>query len=264
METNYNTAETDPCCESRKNFIIIDERVESTDKTSRGMYQLNDMRSFMMTPDEKLERHLNWRFQHVDSWQLPQETSRTKESDHSKYQQVTTCNGKRSKPLHQKKTSLTEQVEEAWTLVTPVPHLRCHCYTPQKIKPILSEGDLQDTQNEIEDLLYQKETLGEKSKWELNWKLDYYLPGYREQASFRHKPAAPQAPQSITKKSCKVDVFERLSAPRRRTPSPCHAITCDAYKLGISNKGQRKKLGHRTTSVFPKDVTAPCHILKAN
>ncbi|MEE6521930.1 hypothetical protein FKM82_020289 [Ascaphus truei] len=49
------------------------------------------------------------------------------------------------------------------------------------------------------------------------------------------------SPKSVTRKSRKADVFERLSAPRRRMPSPCHAIVCDAFKLGITNKTQRER-----------------------
>uniref|UniRef100_A0A8C5ME63 Uncharacterized protein n=1 Tax=Leptobrachium leishanense TaxID=445787 RepID=A0A8C5ME63_9ANUR len=233
------------CCEPMKHFVIKEERVGSTDKTSRGMYQMNDMRSLVVTPDEKLERHLNWRFQHVDSWQLPLERSGTKDDVQSKQRQT----GKRQQPPRTKSgASSSETAEETWTLLTPVPHIKCHCYTPTKITPILSEDELQDTQNDIDALLYQMATLGERSRWELNWKLDYYLPGYRQQqAPLRHKPAATQAPRSITKKSCKADVFERLSAPRRRIPSPCHAMTCNALKLGISNMNKEARTRKETS-----------------
>ncbi|KAM8934123.1 uncharacterized protein RCH25_004522 [Pelodytes ibericus] len=240
-------------CEPRSNFIIKDDRVGHIDKTNRGTYQLNDMRSFMVTPDEKLARHLNWRFQHVDSWRLPKGTSKTKNDDRSNYQQSTSLNGTRPQLLRcRSMASVEEPTEESWTLLTPVPHLRCHCYTPKRIKPILSEGDLQDTQNNIEEVLYQMETLDERSRWDLNWKMDYYLPGPREHVPLRHKSAVTQAPLSITKKSRKVDVFERLSAPRRRFPSPCHAVTCDAFRLGIGNKAQTETQGHKTIA-FPAE-----------
>ncbi|KAM4697853.1 uncharacterized protein WCC33_013463 [Rhinophrynus dorsalis] len=229
-------------CEPRSNFIMNDKRVGSTDKTSRGVYQLDDMRSFMVTPDEKLARHLDQRFQKVDSWQLPQSTMETlKPKAPSKCQQTAILNGTRPQPpWRESELSLVDLSEETWTLLTPVPHVRCHCYPLKKMNPILSDKDLQDTQNGIEDLLYQMETLGERSRWELNWKLDYYLPGYRELATSRHKPAVQQAPRSITRKSHKADVFERLSSPRKRIPSPCHAMVCDAFKLGIANKTHKR------------------------
>ncbi|KAG9477520.1 hypothetical protein GDO78_002754 [Eleutherodactylus coqui] len=203
---------------------------------------MNDMRAFMLTPDEKLERHLNRRFQHVDSWMPPQETHATSQPFSSRrYQQTENFNGTRPQPPQRRiATSSEEATDEPWTLVTPVPQLRCHCYRPRRKKPIQTEQDIQETESNIEELLYQMEVLGEKTRWDLDWKLDYYLPGYRGRSATRYIPADPQLPRSMKKKVCKDDVFKRLSAPRQRTPSPCHAISCDAFKLGIADKMQRK------------------------
>eukprot|EP00079_Xenopus_tropicalis_P030661 XP_012826819.1 PREDICTED: uncharacterized protein LOC100493066 [Xenopus tropicalis] len=195
------------------------------------------MRTFMVTPDEKIACYLDQRFQQIDSWQLPEDTMELSKLQRLNSTQPTgVLNGTRPQPLRCKsKASLMDLPEESWTLLTPVPHVSCHCYTPKKVEPILDETDIQRTQNNIEDLLYNMETLGEKSRWELNWKLDYYLPGYRESAFTKQKPTVTQVPKCITKKRNAVDVFQRLSSPRRRFPSPCHAMSCDAYKLGISS-----------------------------
>ncbi|KAE8580500.1 hypothetical protein XENTR_v10024446 [Xenopus tropicalis] len=224
-------------CEPRRFFSIKEERVGSTDKTRRGIYKLDDMRTFMVTPDEKIACYLDQRFQQIDSWQLPEDTMELSKLQRLNSTQPTgVLNGTRPQPLRCKsKASLMDLPEESWTLLTPVPHVSCHCYTPKKVEPILDETDIQRTQNNIEDLLYNMETLGEKSRWELNWKLDYYLPGYRESAFTKQKPTVTQVPKCITKKRNAVDVFQRLSSPRRRFPSPCHAMSCDAYKLGISS-----------------------------
>ncbi|XP_073502717.1 uncharacterized protein [Phyllobates terribilis] len=230
-------------CESRKKFSILEERVPSTDKAGRGLYQMDDMRTLMLTPDEKLARHLNRRFQHVDSWMLPQDTKATSSPLSRICQQTESHNGTRPPPPQRRIESCNEGVtDEAWTLITPVPQLRCICYTPRREKPILTEQDIQTTKNNIEELLYKMETLGERTRWDLNWKLDYYLPGYRERSASRHIRVDPQPPKLIKKKYCKDDVFKRLSAPRKRIPSPSHATSCDAFKLGIADKIQRERL----------------------
>ncbi|XP_056390245.1 uncharacterized protein LOC130284175 isoform X2 [Hyla sarda] len=238
-------------CEPKNKFSIQEERVPSTDKTSRGLYQMDDMRTAMMTPDEKLAHHLNRRFQHVDSWMLPQETIATAQPLTSrKCQRTENLNGRRPHPPKRRNESSHEgTTDEPWTIVTPVPQLRCHCYTPKREKPIQTKQDIQKTKNNIEELLYEMETLGEKTRWDLNWKLDYYLPGYRERSATRHVSAVPQPPKTIKKKSCKDDVFKRLSASRRRIPSPCHAISCDAHKLGIADKTQKERLKCSTATL---------------
>ncbi|XP_073409285.1 uncharacterized protein [Dendrobates tinctorius] len=214
-------------CEPREKFSILEERVPSTDKTGRGLYQMDDIRTLMLTPDEKLARHLNRRFQHVDSWMLPQDTTETSLPLSRKCQPTESRNGTRPPPPQNRMESSDEGVtDEAWTLLTPVPQLRCICYTPRKEKPILSDQDIQTTKNNIEELLYEMETLGERSRWNLNWKLDYYLPGYRERSSSRHL-RDPQPPKSVKKNCCKDDVFKRLSAPRKRglnSPNKRYAV----------------------------------------
>ncbi|XP_063789205.1 uncharacterized protein LOC134944515 isoform X1 [Pseudophryne corroboree] len=226
-------------CEPRKKFFIQEGRLASTDK-ARGLYQMDDVRSSVLTPDEKLTRHLNWRFQHVDSWMLPQATTAAaKPCSFRICQQTETLNETRPQPPRSKNEASFVQPEDSWTLVTPVPHLKCRCYTPKRGDPILTEQEIQKTQNDIEDLTYQMETLGERSHWEFNWKLDHHLPGYRRCSTTWI--AGSQPSPSIKKKRCKDDVFTRLSAPRRRMPSPCHATSCNAYELGIANKTQRER-----------------------
>ncbi|XP_075687308.1 uncharacterized protein LOC142656299 [Rhinoderma darwinii] len=188
-------------CEPRNTFSFLEERVPSTDKTGSGLYQMDDMRRFMLTPDEKLARHLNRRFQHIDSWMLPQETMATSQPlSFRKYQQTEHLNGSRPQPPQSRiESSDVRAIDEPWTLLTPVPQLRCHCHTPKRDKTILTEQDIQKTQSNIEELLYQMETLGERTRWDLNWKLDYYLPGYREHSATRYIPADPQPPKTLKK-----------------------------------------------------------------
>ncbi|XP_075175065.1 uncharacterized protein LOC142245947 [Anomaloglossus baeobatrachus] len=237
-------------CEPRKTFSILEERVPSTDKTGRGLYKMDDMRTLMLTPDEKLARHLNRRFQHVDSWMVPQETMATSlPLSYRKCQKNKNHNGTRLPPPQSRMESPDGVTDEPWTRVTPVSQLQCICYTPKREKPILTEQDIQTTKNNIDELLYEMETLGERTQWDLNWKLDYYLPGYRERSATNRIPADPQPPKSIKKKCCKDDVFKRLSAPRKRMPSPYHATSCDAFKLGIADKIQRERLTCSTASL---------------
>ncbi|XP_068103090.1 uncharacterized protein [Hyperolius riggenbachi] len=252
-------------CEPRTNFSIEERRVKSTEKSSRGLYQMDDMRTSMLTPDEKLERHLNRRFQHVDSWMLPQETTTVaKAISFSKHQQTENPNGTRPQPPHSSCSSSVRPSEDSWTLVTPVPQLRCQCSTPRRASPILSDQDIKNTQNNIEELLYQMETLDEKSRWNLNWRLDYYLPGYREHSATRRTPVMPQTSKSTKKNNCEQDVFQRLYAPKKRVPSPCHAMTCDAVKLGIGNKNHqerpvwsRSNVSAKRKSLPPRTASAP-------
>ncbi|XP_063789206.1 uncharacterized protein LOC134944515 isoform X2 [Pseudophryne corroboree] len=146
-------------CEPRKKFFIQEGRLASTDK-ARGLYQMDDVRSSVLTPDEKLTRHLNWRFQHVDSWMLPQATTAAaKPCSFRICQQTETLNETRPQPPRSKNEASFVQPEDSWTLVTPVPHLKCRCYTPKRGDPILTEQEIQKTQNDIEDLTYQMETL---------------------------------------------------------------------------------------------------------
>ncbi|XP_073491048.1 uncharacterized protein [Aquarana catesbeiana] len=254
----YEFLEMLAICEPRKKFSVQEKRVQSTDKTSRGVYQMDDMRTSMLTPDEKLSRHLNWRFQHVDSWMLPKETiAVVKSISSSKLQQTENLNGTRPQhPKSKSDCSLVDPTEDTWTLVTPVPQLRCHCYMPKRVSPIISEQDIKNTQNNIEELLYQIGTLDEKSHWDLNWRLDYYLPGYRERSSARQKNVEPQ-PAQCHKKGKNTDVFQRLYAQRRRLPSPCHAMTCDAFKLGIGKKNEHKRPECSRSSISGKRKALP-------
>ncbi|KAM5151866.1 uncharacterized protein ACMZJ9_010144 [Mantella aurantiaca] len=237
----YEFLEMLAICEPSKKFIMQENRVQSTDKTNNGFYQMDDMRTTMLTPDEKLSRHLNWRFQHVDSWMLPKETiTVVKPISFNKLQKTENLNGTRpQRPKSRNDCFLEDSREDTWTLVTPVPQLRCHCYIPKKVTSLVAEQDIKNTQNNIEEMQYQMGTLDEKSRWDLNWRLDYYLPGYKERPATRQKTVEPQ-PAQCHKNGITDDVFQRLYTPRRRLPSPCHAMTCDAFKLGIGMKNQQK------------------------
>ncbi|CAI9609507.1 unnamed protein product, partial [Staurois parvus] len=125
--------------------------------------------------------------------------------------QTENLNGTR--PQHPK--SKSDPTDDTWTLVTPVPQLRCHCFTHKRVIPIVSEQDIRNTQNNIEECLYQIGTLDEKSHWDLTWRLEYYLPGYRERSATRQKPVELQ-PAQYHKKDHTDDVFQRLYTPRRR------------------------------------------------
>ncbi|CAM5148067.1 unnamed protein product [Eretmochelys imbricata] len=72
---------------------------------------------------------------------------------------------------------------EKWTLVTPVPHLKCHCYTQRISAPILSKEEIQAVEREKKDLQYQMLTLEARVMRTLKWKMDVYLPGYKKQVA---------------------------------------------------------------------------------
>ncbi|XP_043360685.1 uncharacterized protein LOC122457996 [Dermochelys coriacea] len=122
---------------------------------------------------------------------------------------------------------------EKWTLVTPVPHLKCHCYTHRISAPILSKEEIQAVEREKKDLQYQMLTLDTRVMWNLKWKMDVYLPGYKKRVAAVSTSAAPTPVQMTAPRTAsRINVFERLSTPGRRSPSPCHAAVCNAFKRG--------------------------------
>ncbi|XP_069472015.1 uncharacterized protein [Ambystoma mexicanum] len=245
-------------CEPRESIFLHEARVSSTAKTPRQVYELDDMRSLLVTPDEKLALHLNQQHKMNEQWLFPREAVQLKKSPTSHLASMRTPLKEARRPSQQagalSARTKDDERQEKWTLVTPVPHLTCHCYTPKKVTLLLSEEDIETTRREREDLQYQMETLAERAVWELNWKMDYYMPGYRERAASRPKAATPPEPKPpARRKPPGPDVFKRLSAPRRRCPSPCNAKLCDAYKQGIAPK--RVVDGHLEPD-GPQDVGA--------
>ncbi|XP_078539837.1 uncharacterized protein LOC144824675 isoform X2 [Lissotriton helveticus] len=178
-------------CEPRDMMLPQDGRVSSTAKTPRDVYELDDMRSLLVTPDEKLALQLNQRFQQHERWMFPRGNEKLSSTP------ILHTENMRKYVKEAWRTSLqagavsphasNDKSHEKWTLVTPVPHLTCRCYTPKQITPILSEEDLEATQREKDNLQYEIETLAERSAWQLNWKMDYFIPGYRQRTASRPK-----------------------------------------------------------------------------
>ncbi|XP_051877885.1 uncharacterized protein LOC127573564 isoform X2 [Pristis pectinata] len=72
-----------------------------------------------------------------------------------------------------------------WVWVVAVPPLKLGSDTVRSLPPIFSAEDLEEVQKKKEDLEYQMNTVKERAKLELNWKIDYHLPGYRELSASR-------------------------------------------------------------------------------
>ncbi|CAM2100114.1 unnamed protein product [Caretta caretta] len=120
---------------------------------------------------------------------------------------------------------------EKWTLVTPVPHLKCHCYTQRISAPILSKEEIQAVEREKKDLQYQMLTLEARAMRTLKWKMDVYLPGYKKRVAAVSTSAAP-TPVRMTapRTASRTNVFERLSTPgRRQNLEHTAAITRDGF-----------------------------------
>ncbi|XP_043381516.1 uncharacterized protein LOC122462441 [Chelonia mydas] len=106
---------------------------------------------------------------------------------------------------------------EKWTLVTPVPHLKCHCYTQRISAPILSKEEIQAVEREKKDLQYQMLTLEARVMRTLKWKMDVYLPGYKKRVAAVSTSAAPTPVRmTVPRTASRTNVFERLSTPGRR------------------------------------------------
>ncbi|KAJ1187566.1 hypothetical protein NDU88_004341 [Pleurodeles waltl] len=184
-------------CEPRDMIPPRDGRVSSTAKTPRDVYELDDMRSLLATPDEKLALQLNQRIQQHERWMFPRENDKLLRTPILHKENMRKYLKEAWRSSHQADAvsphASYDKSPEKWTLVTPVPHLTCRCYTPKQITPILSEEELEATRREKDNLQYEIETLAERSAWQLNWKMDYYIPGYRERTAARPKSGVEQS-----------------------------------------------------------------------
>ncbi|KAK1165937.1 hypothetical protein AOXY_G12434, partial [Acipenser oxyrinchus oxyrinchus] len=127
---------------------------------------------------------------------------------------------------------------DSWTWVVPVPQLRSDDYKPTRLEPIVTEKELQAAETARLALEYDISTMAstaeERSKWDLDWKMDYCIPGYREANKERPQSVTVVEAKPVRKRADAPDVFKRLSSSTKRGPSPCHAAACNAFTLGIT------------------------------
>ncbi|XP_044887794.1 uncharacterized protein LOC123378274 isoform X2 [Mauremys mutica] len=192
-------------CESKSKISDKVKKIRNTVATFREDFEEN-LRSLLADPDKQVAIYLKRNLQLRERWLFPRKSQKTVEPA-SFYRE--------------------EQ-------------LKCRCYTQRISAPILSTEEIQAVEREKKDLQYQMLTLDARVMRNLKWKMDDYLPGYKKRVASVSIAAAP-TPMRMTapRTASRTDVFERLSTSGRRSPSPCHAAACNAFKQGLATKEGR-------------------------
>ncbi|XP_069790071.1 uncharacterized protein [Narcine bancroftii] len=73
-----------------------------------------------------------------------------------------------------------EKNMDDWVWVASVPPLKLGTHTAQSLSPVCSVEELEEIQKKKEELEYQINTVKERAKLELNRKMDFHRPVYRE------------------------------------------------------------------------------------
>ncbi|XP_042301191.1 uncharacterized protein LOC121919056 isoform X3 [Sceloporus undulatus] len=253
--------------ESKSN---VSARLKKAGRTIQSNNQkfLNHLEPLLKTPDKYLAKHVRDTFYP----KLREDPLRSKSASFQTDDHRVPFTKKKSVTRRSKSAPSMRPVEsEAWTMVTPVPHLRCPCCPQRSYTPVVTEDDLNVVERHKTDIHFQMHTSEEKRLRNLQWMRDRFLPESEEvvvKEHLRRPKSEPSMQRSGTRKEVPraSNVFESLSTPRKRLPSqsPCHASACDAYKQGIASKKelgkprvtvskrsrklQSKKKGHREPS----------------
>ncbi|XP_078260742.1 uncharacterized protein LOC144596359 [Rhinoraja longicauda] len=82
-----------------------------------------------------------------------------------------------------------EKGMDDWVWVVSIPPLKFGSYTAHSLPPIISTEELEELQEKKMELTFQMNTVEERADLKLKWKIDYYLPGYRELSASRQDAA---------------------------------------------------------------------------
>ncbi|XP_043931642.1 uncharacterized protein LOC122805511 [Protopterus annectens] len=245
-------------CELQKNVSVKEKRVAVTAKTFRNIYEVDDM--VLATPDEKLNAYLNEGFKQETfdyrngSKELRLQNESSIQSPQIKHQE--TPYSERPKSVTAKsesKMKCEEKTSEDWIWVIPVPQLKIRSPSSVFHAPIISPEDISIVLKQKESLQYEIKTLEERKSWELKWKMNYYLPGYKKQEMSEAILEKNVEQKPVQKRPVNSSVLKRLASPAKRSPSPRHALACDAHTRGISSFRRRPpqpfKTCHSLTNV---------------
>ncbi|XP_039350073.1 uncharacterized protein LOC120374436 [Mauremys reevesii] len=206
------------CCESKSKISDKVKKIRNTVVTFREDFEEN-LRSLLADPDKQVAIHLKRNLQLRERWLFPRKSQKTAEPTafYREEQEKSLSKTKPTPPRSMSEPGIRAVGSEKWTLVTPVPPLKCRCYTQRISAPILSTEEIQAVEREKKDLQYQMLTLDARVMRNLKWKMDDYLPGYKKRVASVSIAAAP-TPVRMTapRTASRTDVFERLSTSGRR------------------------------------------------
>ncbi|XP_067833860.1 uncharacterized protein [Heptranchias perlo] len=131
--------------------------------------------------------------------------------------------------------SATPQQEEEdmdeWVWVVSVPPLKSGTYIARSLPPILSAEELEAVQKKKEEIQYRMKSAEERAVRELNWKMDYHLPGYRKLSASKQNA---DGPMMKTTSLVEPNLLEMLSFPVKsccRSRFHSQAAKCHLAKL---------------------------------
>ncbi|CAM4538560.1 unnamed protein product [Lepidochelys kempii] len=188
-------------CESKSKISDKVKKVRNMVVTFREDFEEN-LRSLLADPDEQVAIHLKQNLQLQERWLFPRKSKKTVEPK-AFYRGEQEKSFRKTKPAPPRSVSepgIRAVGSEKWTLVTPVPHLKCHCYTQRISAPILSKEEIQAVEREKKDLQYQMLTLEARVMRALKWKMDVYLPSYKKRVAAVSTSAAPKPAINTRKK----------------------------------------------------------------
>nr|XP_042715502.1 uncharacterized protein LOC122174618 [Chrysemys picta bellii] len=147
-------------CESKNKISDKVKKIRNTVATFREDFEEN-LRSLLADPDEQVAIHLKQNLQLRERWLFPQKSQKTAEPTafYREEQEKSFSKTKPTPPRPMSEPGIRAVGSEKWTLVTPVPHLKCRCYTQRISAPILSKQEIQAVEREKKDLQYQMFTL---------------------------------------------------------------------------------------------------------
>ncbi|CAM4538341.1 unnamed protein product [Lepidochelys kempii] len=230
-------------CESKSKISDKVKKVRNMVVTFREDFEEN-LRSLLADPDEQVAIHLKQNLQLQERWLFPRKSKKTVEPK-AFYRGEQEKSFRKTKPAPPRSVSepgIRAVGSEKWTLVTPVPHLKCHCYTQRISAPILSKEEIQAVEREKKDLQYQMLTLEARVMRALKWKMDVYLPSYKKRVaavstSVRPKTCADDSPKNSLPHQC---VRKAINTRKKVTfPLSCCSVQC--FQTG-SYKGKMGEL----------------------
>ncbi|CAM4631872.1 unnamed protein product [Lepidochelys olivacea] len=247
-------------CESKSKISDKVKKVRNMVVTFREDFEEN-LRSLLADPDEQVAIHLKQNLQLQERWLFPRKSKKTVEPK-AFYRGEQEKSFRKTKPAPPRSVSepgIRAVGSEKWTLVTPVPHLKCHCYTQRISAPILSKEEIQAVEREKKDLQYQMLTLEARVMRALKWKMDVYLPGYKKRvaavstsgtASFFYHAVRGAVTYVVTfpLSCCSVQCFQTGSYKGRMGELQSSKLQPGQEDEGKQNKETQRDVGAKVAS----------------
>ncbi|XP_062817180.1 uncharacterized protein LOC100558787 isoform X3 [Anolis carolinensis] len=155
---DYKFLELLVLCESKSD---VSDRLKKTRRTIQSNDQqfLDELKPFLRTPDKYIAKRVRDAFYP----NLKEEPPRSKSAPFQAYEQRIPLSMR--KTVHPRVKSAPPLPEsESWTMVTPVPHLSCHCGPQRSYTPIITKEDLDIMERKKIDLYFKIHTSNPRCK----------------------------------------------------------------------------------------------------